>query len=84
MQRRLGVQDIRGTFGTANDFCEKIWDHSFEVVADDKPCMRFAQGQTSGNAEVARKRAEMIVNEAAFSWQPRVLIFVTVVTIFVM
>ncbi|XP_023932569.1 folate receptor beta [Lingula anatina] len=28
-------------YGTAFHFCEIIWDHSFKVVPDEVPCMKF-------------------------------------------
>ena len=48
-------------FKNANNFCQIIWDNSFEVVPDDKTCIRFREGETAGNKEVARLRAEEMV-----------------------
>lgn len=46
---------------SSTDFCQNIWDNEYVVVPDSEPCMKVAQGQTSGNADVARYYAEKLV-----------------------
>ena len=51
-------------FVTANRFCKQIWDGSFTVVPDEKPCMKIWFTGPNPNDEVAKWRAEQIVNAA--------------------
>ena len=46
---------IKEKFQTAQNFCQKIWDDSFEIVNDDKKCFtfEFEQNKPNPNKEVA-------------------------------
>lgn len=49
-------------YGTAENFCKKVWDHSWEPVSDDQPCMRlwFDGEKGNPNTRVAQYRVAML------------------------
>ncbi|XP_014671048.1 PREDICTED: folate receptor alpha-like isoform X2 [Priapulus caudatus] len=54
-------------FRDAQTFCENVWDHSWKVVDDSKPCMKllFAPSEGNPNNDVAQwKVNQMIANVA--------------------
>ncbi|XP_022079635.1 folate receptor beta-like [Acanthaster planci] len=57
---------FRETFKTAEYMCENIWGGSFEVVADNEPCMLlFFNGPINPNDKIARMKAEELLNAGA-------------------
>ncbi|XP_013420318.1 folate receptor gamma [Lingula anatina] len=50
-------------FGNATNFCETIWDGSWKVTPDDKPCMKmwFDATKENPNDAVAKQRAMEIL-----------------------
>ncbi|XP_073987680.1 folate receptor gamma-like [Rhodnius prolixus] len=50
---------FKDVFETAENFCEKIWDHSWSVVDDSEPCMKLSFDSEKGNPNdlVAKKYA---------------------------
>ncbi|XP_046401662.1 folate receptor alpha-like isoform X2 [Ischnura elegans] len=39
-------------YGTATNFCSKVWDHSWKPVPDEEPCMRLWFNPAGGNPNV--------------------------------
>ncbi|XP_075213952.1 folate receptor beta-like [Lycorma delicatula] len=60
-------------FTNATNFCEKVWDHSWQVVDDSEPCMTLRFNETSGNSnvKVAIHRANQILQ---FSSSPKLTV----------
>ncbi|KAF0289787.1 Folate receptor alpha [Amphibalanus amphitrite] len=59
-------------YQTADNFCEKVWDHSWKFTADTEPCMQlwFDPAQGNPNDAVARIGAERVVAAGAWSLPP--------------
>ncbi|XP_059472793.1 folate receptor beta-like [Neocloeon triangulifer] len=56
-----GCKKFKHIWETAKDFCEEIWDHSWEVVPDNQNCMRlWFEGENPNDHVAIIKAYEML------------------------
>lgn len=44
---------VKEMYGNASNFCSQVWDHSWRVMPDDRPCMRLWFDGSKGNPNKA-------------------------------
>jgi len=75
---------IHHIYSNAKDFCEKVWDHSWQYTTEDKPCMRIWFNGTKGNPNKATAQYYQSLNTnssphllASILFFPLFLIFIS-------
>lgn len=53
---------FKETFGNAKTFCEQVWNYSWKVVPDSKPCMKIWFTGSNPNDEIAKMKAMTMVS----------------------
>jgi len=60
---------FREIYETAENFCERVWDHSWKVVPDKEPCMRlwFDPSKGNPNEDVAKWRVNVMKRRRGYA-----------------
>ncbi|KAL4230396.1 folic acid receptor [Mactra antiquata] len=82
---------FREVFKNSTNFCEKVWDHSWQVVEDTDPdgcfAMWWMEGAENPNYEIAYRKAQRLISSAdsivlCSSWNCFYLLFVCICSVF--
>jgi len=68
-------------YQTADNFCERVWDHSWKYTSNDQPCMKmWFDGPENPNDDVARWKIQVMYDDDTTSPSSRSIPFSSIWT----